>query len=243
MTAATARRTILVVDDDPRTIEIIRLRLENDGFAVLVATDGEEALEMARRECPDLIVLDVMLPRIDGLDICHILRVDGESDVPIIMLTARAAEEDRLRGLETGADDYLTKPFSPRELSARVAAVLRRAAPADRERPEIYRRGALTVDLPAVEARLDGELLPLTPTEFSLLATLIAEPERAFSRAHLLNRVFGYAYDGMERTIDVHVANLRKKLEPDPARPCYVITVYGVGYRFGGEGTSDATRA
>jgi DNA-binding response OmpR family regulator len=240
--AASARRTILVVDDDPRTVEIIRLRLERDGYAVIVAADGEQALAVARRERPDLIVLDLMLPRIDGLDICHILRVEGESDVPIIMVTARAAEEDRLRGLEGGADDYLTKPFSPRELSARVTAVLRRAAPAEAARPSVIRHGDLAVDLQRVEALRNGEPLPLTPTEFTLLATLIAEPERAFTRAQLLARVFGYAYDGSERTIDVHVANLRKKLETDPGRPVYVATVYGVGYRFGGERETDDAR-
>ncbi|MCC6791024.1 MAG: response regulator transcription factor [Thermomicrobiales bacterium] len=239
----TARRTILVVDDDPRTVEILRLRLTNDNFDVLVAADGEAALAIARRERPDLVVLDVMLPRIDGMDICHILRVEDESNVPIIMLTARTAEDDRLRGLEYGADDYLIKPFSPRELSARINAVLRRAAPSDPTRRTVFRHGDLVVDLPRVEASRGGEPLPLTPTEFSLLATLIAEPDRAFTRAQLLNRLFGYAYEGLDRTIDVHVANLRKKLESDPARPVYVTTVYGVGYRFGGERGADAGRA
>jgi two-component system, OmpR family, alkaline phosphatase synthesis response regulator PhoP len=235
------QRTILVVDDDPRTVEIIRLRLENDGFVVLIASDGEEALAMAQRERTDLIVLDLMLPLIDGLDICHILRVEGESNVPIIMVTARSAEDDRLRGLESGADDYVIKPFSPRELSARVTAVLRRAAPADSARQEIIRHGDLVVDLQRVEASRGEETLPLTPTEFTLLATLIAEPERAFTRVQLLHRVFGYTYEGMERTIDVHVANLRKKLEPDPTRPTYITTVYGVGYRFAGSaGPRDA---
>ena len=241
--APNVRRTILVVDDDPRTVEIIRLRLANDGFHVLTAADGEQALELARRERPALIVLDLMLPRIDGLDICHILREEAESDVPIIMLTARASEDDRLRGLHGGADDYLTKPFSPRELSARVTAVLRRSAPASDARPAIIRQGRLTVDVQRVEARLDGAPLPLTPTEFGLLATMIAEPERAFTRAQLLHRVFGYAYDGIERTVDVHIANLRKKLEPDPAHPAYVTTVYGVGYRFAAQENGDGVRA
>jgi DNA-binding response OmpR family regulator len=242
MDATIPQRTILVVDDDPRTVEIIRLRLTNDGFAVLVAADGEEALALAQRERPDLIVLDLMLPRIDGLDICHILRVEGESNVPIIMLTARSAEDDRLRGLEGGADDYLTKPFSPRELSARVTAVLRRSAPADTARPTIIRHGDLVVDLQRVEVCRAGEPLPLTPTEFDLLATLIVEPNRAFTRSQLLHRVFGYAYEGMERTIDVHIANLRKKLEPDPARPTYITTVYSVGYRFAGSRDPDDAR-
>lgn len=235
------QRTILVVDDDPRIVEIIRLRLENDGFRVVIAADGEAALAMVQRERPDLIVLDLMLPVIDGLDICHILRVEGESNVPIIMVTARSAEDDRLRGLESGADDYVVKPFSPRELSARISAVLRRAAPTDATKQEIIRQGDLVVDLQRVEASRSGKLLPLTPTEFTLLATLIAEPERAFTRMQLLHRVFGYTYEGMERTIDVHVANLRKKLEPDLAHPIYITTVYGVGYRFAGSGGSRDT--
>ncbi len=228
------RRVILVVDDDPRTVDIIRLRLETDGFEVISASNGDEALALTRSERPDLIVLDLMLPRIDGLDICHILRVEGESGVPIIMVTARSAEEERLRGLESGADDYLTKPFSPRELSARINAVLRRTGTAQATRTGIIRSGELVVDLNRIEAQRGGHPLSLTPTEFTLLATLIAEPERAFSRVQLLHRVFGYSYDGLERTIDVHVANLRKKLEPDPSTPVYISTVYGVGYRFAG---------
>lgn len=237
------KRTILVVDDDPRTVEIIRLRLESDGFEVISAADGEAALALTRSAHPDLLVLDLMLPLIDGLDICHILRVEGESTVPIIMLTARTTEEDRLRGLECGADDYLTKPFSPRELSARVTAVLRRAAPASAVKPMVISHGDLVVDLQRVEASLAGNPLSLTPTEFTLLATLIAEPDRAFTRLQLLHRIFGYTYEGMDRTIDVHVANLRKKLEPDPTIPIYITTVYGVGYRFGEPRVSDDTHA
>jgi DNA-binding response OmpR family regulator len=238
-----ANNAILVVDDDPRTVEIIRLRLENDGFAVISAADGESALTLARSARPDLIVLDVMLPKIDGFDVCHILREEIGSSVPIIMLSARAAEDDKLLGLGGGADDYLTKPFSPRELSARISAVLRRSGAADTERPTVVRRGDLLVDLQRHEARRGGEPLKLTPTEFSLLATLIEEPERAFTRPQLLDRVFGYSYEGMERTIDVHVTNLRKKLRTGAAAPAVIATVYGVGYRFDEEGAHDGDAA
>mgnify|MGYP001218847300 FL=1 len=224
--------TILVVDDDQTTIDIIRLRLERDGNRVIEARDGEAALAAAASAQPDLIVLDLMMPRLDGLDVCHILRRDMNSNVPIIMVTARASEDDTLAGLECGADDYLTKPFSPRELSARVSAVLRRTKPAGPTRPGVIRHGDLVVDLPRVAVTLRGAPLALTPTEFSLLSTLIAEPERAFTRQQLLDQLFGYLYDGAERTIDVHITNLRKKIEPLPAQPIYILTVYGVGYRF-----------
>jgi len=224
--------TILVVDDDPRTIEVIRLRLECDGFRVLAAANGQLALDAIRVEQPDLVVLDLMMPVLDGLDVCHILRTETGSNVPIIMVTARSTEEDKLTGLESGADDYLTKPFSPRELSARISAVLRRTAPTDAERPSIIRHGDLVVDLRRFNATLRGEPVSLTPTEFSILAALISEPERAFTRLQLLTRVFGYSYEGMERTVDVHITNLRRKLEPSPSQPTYILTVYGVGYRF-----------
>jgi DNA-binding response OmpR family regulator len=231
-TGSMRKQTILVVDDDPRTVEIVRLRLENDGFAVLPAGNGAEALELVRTEHPDLVVLDLMLPKLNGLDVCHILRAEGESSVPIIMLTARSTEDDKLLGLESGADDYLTKPFSPRELSARISAVLRRSGSAADQRPVVITHGDLTVDLKRVEVLKNGSPLRLTPTEFSLLATLIVEPGRAFTRLQLLDRIFGYNYDGLERTIDVHITNLRKKIEPDPSQPVFIITAYGTGYRF-----------
>jgi DNA-binding response OmpR family regulator len=234
-----SQRTILVVDDDPRTVEIVRLRLERDGFRVWAAADGEAALAAVRARSPDLIVLDLMLPKIDGLDVCHILRAEHEREIPIIMLTARATEEDTLLGLDSGADDYLTKPFSPRELSARVQAVLRRAARADGGEPASITRGDLVVNPRTITVTRAGAEIHLTRTEFNLLATLIAEPDRAFTRLELIDRVFGYAYDGLERTIDVHVTNLRKKLEPVPSRPRYVQTVYGVGYRFCGGNAPD----
>lgn len=226
---------ILVVDDDPKTVEFVRLRLERDGFRVSSAADGERALALIKREAPDLVVLDLMLPRIEGFDLCHIVRSELNLAVPIIMLSARSTEADKLTGLELGADDYLTKPFSPRELSARISAVLRRSvrqSPATQ--PRLY-SGGLAVDPRSFEATLDGTPLRLTPTELTLLATLMAEPARAFTRAQLLDRAFGYAYDGLERTVDVHITNLRKKIERNPAQPRYVLTVYGVGYRFAGE--------
>jgi DNA-binding response OmpR family regulator len=228
-------RSILVVEDDPKTVEIIRLRLESDGFRVSSANDGQTALDRIRGESPDLVVLDLMLPRIEGLDLCHIVRTELGSVVPIIMLSARSTEDDKLTGLELGADDYLTKPFSPRELSARISAVLRRTTVQTPSQSFALKAGDLVVDPKRFEAMLAGQPIRLTPTELSLLVTLMAEPERAFTRAQLLDRVFGYAYDGLERTIDVHITNLRKKIEANPARPRFVKTVYGVGYRFGGE--------
>jgi two-component system, OmpR family, alkaline phosphatase synthesis response regulator PhoP len=210
--------------------ELIRLYLEKDGYRVQIAYDGGEGLELGRRRAHDLIVLDLMLPTIDGLDIARMLRT--ESKVPIIMLTARSTEDDKLLGLDVGADDYITKPFSPRELVARVRAVLRRTID-DREDQEAARFGDVVVDFVRHEALLRGARVHLTPKEFRLLATMAREPGRAFSRLELLEKVFGYDYEGFERTLDVHVMNLRKKIEPDPAQPRYVLTVYGLGYKFG----------
>ena len=222
-------RRILVVDDDPKTAELIKLYLEKDGYQVLVAYDGRQALELARQRRPDLIVLDLMLPKIDGLDICRIVR--AESQTPIIMLTAKTTEDDKLLGLDLGADDYITKPFSPREVVARVRVVLRRAGE-DRERePRRITIRDLEVDCVSHEARLRGDLLRLTPKEFRLLETLAKQPGRAWSRLELLELVFGFEYEGLERTVDVHIMNLRKKIERDPAQPEYIQTVYGVGYK------------
>jgi DNA-binding response OmpR family regulator len=223
-------RKILVVDDDRKTAELIRLYLERDRYRVVVAHDGRQALELARAKIPDLVVLDLMLPEVDGLDVCKILQL--ESRVPIIMLTARTTEEDKLTGLDLGVDDYITKPFSPRELVARVRAVLRRVDE-DAEPVCHLTAAGLSMDLDRHEARLDGLVLHLTPKEFNLLATLMREPGRAFSRLDLLEAVFGRDYEGLERTVDVHVVNLRRKIEADPAHPTYVHTVYGVGYKFG----------
>ncbi len=227
------KRKILVVDDDRKIIDLVRLYLERDGYRVLVAYDGLEALELARRKRPDLIVLDLLLPELDGLDVCRILQ--AESEVPIIMLTAKTTEEDKLVGLELGADDYVTKPFSPRELVARVRTVLRRVGQEARQGLTEIRFADLVIDRRSHEVRVRGEVVPLTPTEFRLLEVLAGEPGRAFTRLELLDRVFGYDFEGFERTVDVHVKNLRKKIEPDPKQPTYVKTVYGVGYKFGEE--------
>jgi len=222
-------RKILVVDDDHKTADLIKLYLEKDGYQVLTAHDGRQALELARQRRPDLIVLDLMLPKIDGLDICRIVR--AESQTPIIMLTAKTTEDDKLLGLDLGADDYITKPFSPREVVARVRVVLRRAGE-DRERePRQMRVRDLVVDFVSHEARVRGEPLRLTPKEFKLLEMLVKQPGRAWSRLELLEHVFGFDYEGLERTVDVHIMNLRKKIERDPAQPEYIQTVYGVGYK------------
>ena len=224
--------SILVIDDDVKTVDLIRLYLEREKYRVLAAYDGEQALALARQREPDLIILDWMLPKIDGLDVCRILR--AESNVPIIMLTAKATEEDTLQGLDLGADDYVTKPFSPRELVARVRVVLRRAGANQQEDqpPESLRLGSLLIDFRSHEVWRDGELIDLTPKEFKLLETLAREPGRAFSRLELVRRVFGLDYEGFERTVDVHMMNLRKKIELRPNEPVYLLTVYGVGYKF-----------
>lgn len=223
-----AGKRVLVVDDDVKTVELVKLYLNRDGHKVLVAYDGVEALRLAREGHPDLIVLDLMLPGIDGLEICRTLR--NESDVPIIMLTARTTDEDKLTGLGLGADDYVTKPFSPRELAARVRAVLRRL-PGERGPAEI-KRGELTVNFVKHKAFLAGRPLNLSPTEFKLLGVLAREPGRVFSRAQLIEEALGYDFVGFDRTVDVHILNLRRKLEPDPNHPEYIQTVYGVGYNF-----------
>lgn len=222
---------VLVVDDDPGIVKLVRAYLEQAGFGVLAAHDGKKAMQIARNEKPDLIILDLMLPEMDGWDVCRALR--KESDVPVIMLTARVEETDKLVGLELGADDYVTKPFSPRELVARVRSVLRRAQGLP-SKPEQITRGAITVDLSRHAVSVRGQSVDLTPTEFDLLATLMEDPGRAFTRSQLLENVQGYAYEGYERTIDVHVKNLRQKIEADPKKPQLIKTVYGLGYKFEG---------
>jgi DNA-binding response OmpR family regulator len=225
------RTKVLVVDDDKKTVELVKLYLEKDGYRVLTAYDGWQALELARQKRPDLMVLDLMLPEVDGLDVCRILRGEGNK-VPIIMLTAKTTEADKLIGLDLGADDYVTKPFSPRELLARVRAVLRRVSEEEYEGPSEVRFGDLIVDFVRHNVQVRGKPIHFTPTEFKLLEVLIREPGRAFSRLELLDRVFGYDFEGFERTIDVHVMNLRRKIEPDRKTPTYIKTVYGVGYKF-----------
>jgi DNA-binding response OmpR family regulator len=229
-------KTILVVDDEPKIATLARDYLEHAGFAVLTAGDGPSALTMIRQRRPDLVVLDLGLPGLDGLDVTRELRRD--STIPIVMLTARDDELDKLLGLELGADDYLTKPFSPRELVARVRAVLRRA---DRppEAAETIRAGDVVLDLPRMRAEVNGTVVDLTPTEFQLLATLAGRPGRIFTRAQLLDALHGIAFETYERAIDSHIKNLRRKVEPDPRSPRYILTVYGVGYRFADDRTGD----
>ncbi len=224
-------KTVLVVDDDIKTVELVKVYLNRDGYRVLTAYNGVEALRVARESNPDLVVLDLMLPDVDGLEVCRTLR--HESDVPIIMLTARTTDQDKLTGLDSGADDYVTKPFSPKELAARVRAVLRRL-PGERGPAQIT-RGELTMNFVRREAWLADRLLALTDVEFKLLGVLAREPGRVFSRGDLIEKALGYDFAGFDRTIDVHILNLRRKIEQAPNRPRYIKTVYGAGYRFVGD--------
>jgi len=228
-----AFQTILVVDDEPHITEVVHDYLKQAGYRVLTASDGQTALTLARHEHPDLLVLDLMLPGgLDGLDVCRRLRQDpGLADVPIIMLTARVEETDKLIGLELGADDYVTKPFSPRELVARVRAVLRRVR-GHGPPPGIVRVGELAVDLAKRSVTVGDQPISLTPTEFDLLSVMARNPGRPFTRAQLMDLVYDVAYAGYDRAIDSHIKNLRRKIEPDPRQPRYVLTVYGVGYKF-----------
>jgi len=223
---------ILVVDDEPKIVKLARDYLEQGGFRVLTAADGMTALAVAGRERPDLIVLDLKLPGKDGLDVCRTLRRD--SDVPIIMLTARVEETDRLIGLELGADDYITKPFSPRELVARVRAVLRRVQGSVRQ-PGLILVADLEIDLKGRRVTRKGMAITLTRSEFDLLVMLAQHPGQVFTREQLLTRLYDVAYEGFARSIDAHIKNLRQKLEIDPTEPRYVLTVFGVGYKFSDE--------
>jgi DNA-binding response OmpR family regulator len=218
---------ILVVDDEPKIVKLVRDYLERAGFAVSTAREGNEALMRARSERPDLIVLDLGLPGLDGLEVTRHLRRD--SGVPIIMLTARDDETDKVVGLELGADDYVTKPFSPRELTARVRAVLRRHA-GDSD-AEVLRAGDLTLDVPRLRAEVSGRRVSLTGTEFQLLTALARQPGRVFTRSQLLDAIHGVAFESYERAIDAHVKNIRRKIEADPRAPRFLLTVYGVGYQ------------
>jgi two-component system, OmpR family, alkaline phosphatase synthesis response regulator PhoP len=222
-------KTILVVEDDRRIAQIARDYLQHAGFAVITSADGVDALTVARERHPDLVVLDLGLPRLDGLDVAKQLRRDG--NVPIIMLTARVEESDRLIGLEMGADDYITKPFSPRELVARVRAVLRRIEPQPGEK-DILRRGDLKIDKSRMTVSRAGSPVDLTATEFQLVAALASQPGRVFTRAQLLDAVRGAEVESFERAIDAHIKNIRRKLELDSRNPRYVLTVYGMGYKF-----------
>jgi DNA-binding response OmpR family regulator len=223
-------KKILVVDDEPKIVDIVTAYLKRESYRVLTAYDGKEAIEIARNQVPDLIILDLMLPEISGWDVCRTLR--AESNVPIIMLTARDEDTDKIVGLELGADDYITKPFNPKELVSRVRAVLRRSEGTPKKQRKIEFAG-LSIDPERHEVRRGDRLVELTPTEFELLRVLVEVPGRVYSRAQLLDKVQGVAYEGYERTIDSHIKNLRKKLELDPDRPKYVITVRGIGYKLG----------
>lgn len=229
-------KTILIVDDEPKIVQICRDYLTTAGFEVISADTGPMGLTTSRRDHPDLIVLDLMLPGMDGLDVCRALRQDPlVTDIPIIMLTARVEETDKLIGLELGADDYITKPFSPRELVARVRAVLRRAG-GDASTPEVIRVADLVLDRARYKVVLPDKEVTLTPTEFEILATLASQPGRIFSRAQLLTVTHGVTFESYERAIDSHVRNLRRKIEPKDSGPKYIITVHGVGYKFAEDG-------
>ena len=223
-------KTILVVDDEPKIVKLVRDYLERAGFVVHAAADGRTALTLARIEKPDLMILDLGLPRLDGLDVTRELR--KVSNMPVIMLTARSEESDKLIGLELGADDYITKPFSPKELVARVRVVLRRMEKASIG-PEVLHAAGLTLDLPRMRVSAEGrEIEELTPTEFTLLAEMVRYPGRVFTRTQLLEAIHGVAFESYERAIDAHVKNIRHKIEPKPSDPQYLLTVYGIGYRF-----------
>lgn len=221
------KRTILVVDDDENLVDLLKEYLEKDGYKVLTAYDGQSALNLFRLRDVDLIVLDLMLPKVSGLNVCRGVR--NESQAPIIMLTAKTEEEDRIKGLNLGADDYVTKPFSPGELLARIRAVLRRSS---EEGAKEVTHGNLSLNFETHKVLLNDEPVELTPTEFEILSTLVKQPRRVFSRPDLIHAALGYGYEGFERTIDVHIKNIRKKIEPDTENPTYIHTVHGVGYKF-----------
>lgn len=232
-----SQKKILIIDDEPRIVEVVKLYLERDGFQVASASAGKQALERVNSYKPDLVILDLNLPDVDGLEVCRTIR--KQSDVPIIMLTGRGEEVDKIVGLEVGADDYVTKPFSPREIVARVRAVLRRHGHSSDEPAETLTVGDLVIDTARYEALCKGEKLDLTTTEFKLLSTLVRQPGRVFSRMQLLDAVQGAAFEGYERTVDVHIKNLRQKIESHLAgHNCRIETVRGVGYKF--EAESDA---
>jgi two-component system alkaline phosphatase synthesis response regulator PhoP len=221
-------KTILVVDDERKIVTVLKGYLEQAGFRVVTAGDGQMALTTFRHEKPDLVILDLMLPGTDGLDVCRTLR--RESSVPIIMLTARAEEADRLIGLELGADDYVVKPFSPREVVLRVRAILRRVE-GEVATSEVLQAGDITLDLAAHQATVAGQVVELTPTEFALLAVLARAPGRVFARTQLIQQIQDSPLEGFDRTIDVHIRNIRAKIEADPKNPRIILTVYGIGYK------------
>lgn len=221
-------KKILVVDDEPQIVKVLKAYLEKAGYQVVTAADGNAALAVFQREKPDFMILDLNLPGVDGLDICKAVRRD--SDIPILMLTARVEEADRLIGLELGADDYVVKPFSPREVVIRVRTILRRTTTVPTT-SDIIQAGNLVIDLKLHTVRLAGRSIELTPTEFEILVVLAKQPKRVFSRLQIMEQAQGNAFEGYERTIDAHIKNIRLKLEPNPKKPIYILTVFGLGYK------------
>jgi DNA-binding response OmpR family regulator len=230
-----SRMRILVVDDEVKILEVVKAYLEKADFEVLTAVDGQMAIDVFESEPLHLIVLDLMLPKISGKEVCRIIR--AKSDIPIIMLTARVDEDDKIEGISIGADDYLTKPFSGRELVVRVKALIRRAYRDNKPLADylVFNEGDLEVDVKKFEVKKKGELLNLTPNEIKILHVLISNPGQVFSREQLVEKAFGYDYEGFDRTVDTHIKNLRYKIEDNPKKPDYIITVYSVGYKFGGK--------
>lgn len=228
-------KKVLVVDDEPKITQVVTAYLEKEGYQVFTASSGNEALELNGRKAPDLIILDLRLPDLSGEEVCR--RIRQRHDTPVLMLTAKAEEEDKVQGLAIGADDYLTKPFSPRELVARVRAILRRVKAEREPQRDIisFDNGRVRIDVAKQEVSLNGEIITLTPNEYKLLLALARYPGRVYTRSELINKVQGYEYEGYDRTIDAHVKNLRQKIEEDPKNPRYILTVFGVGYKFGGE--------
>lgn len=228
-----ARNSVLIVDDDVKLAQLLKTYFDKEGFVTHTVHDGLDALQAVREKKPDIMILDLMLPGLAGWDVCR--RIRRDSDLPILMLTARDEESDRLIGLEIGADDYVTKPFSPKEVVARAKAILRRTRNAVVQ-PEVIKAGALIIDLEGHRVLKSGETVELTPTEFKLLEVLAGNAGKVFSRLQIVEQTQGYSFEGYERTVDAHIKNLRRKLEDDPKEPKYVLTVYGVGYKFAGEG-------
>lgn len=232
-----AQNSVVIVDDDEKLTKLLQTYFEKEGFITWVAHEGFEAVKLIREKKPDIIMLDLMLPGIDGWEICR--RVRRETDIPILMLTARDEETDRLIGLEMGADDYVTKPFSPREVVARAKAILRRSKKSGAVRTEAVKIGNLSINYERHEIKKDGDLIDVTPTEFKIVELLTTNPGRVYTRLHIVEFIQEYAFDGYERTIDAHIKNLRRKMEDNSKEPQYILTVYGVGYKFAG-GDSDA---
>jgi two-component system OmpR family response regulator len=228
-------RSILIVEDDRKIAKVVKVYLEGEGFRVLTAEKGRDALDMVMKEMPSLVILDLMLPDMSGEEICQELKEMG--DIPVIMLTAKSAEEERVAGFALGADDYVVKPFSPRELVARVKAVIKRSHLKDvhGKGPVSFHEGRLIIDASSFEVKNRDNLVTMTPTEFKILSVLAGSPGRVFTRGELVENALGYQFEGYERSIDAHIKNIRQKIEDDPRNPLFISTVYGVGYKFSGK--------